>query len=127
MILPLLLAMLAGWINRHQQQVITYLQAENRVPKAHLGGRRLHLTDTDRRHLAALAHLLGREHLKAVATIATPDTLRRWYQRLIAQKFDGSSNVVSVADPVSRGRSSGLSCAWRKRTRHGVTAVSRGP
>jgi hypothetical protein len=29
MILPLLLATLAGWINRHQQQVITYLQEEN--------------------------------------------------------------------------------------------------
>jgi hypothetical protein len=34
MILHMLLAMLAGWIQRHQQQVITYLQAENRVLKA---------------------------------------------------------------------------------------------
>jgi hypothetical protein len=36
MILQLLLAMLAGWIQRHQQQVITYLQEENRVLKAQL-------------------------------------------------------------------------------------------
>jgi hypothetical protein len=46
--------MVAGWIQRHQQQVITYLQEENRVLKAQLGGRRLRLTDTERRRLAAL-------------------------------------------------------------------------
>ena len=59
MILQLLLAMLAGWLQRHQQQVITYLHAENRLLKAQLGGRWLHLTDTERRRLAALAHPLG--------------------------------------------------------------------
>lgn len=84
-----LITMVAGWIQRDQQQVITYLLAENRVLKAQLGGR-LHLTDTDRRRLAALAHPLGRKRLQEVATIATPDTLLRWDKRLIAQKFDGS-------------------------------------
>jgi putative transposase len=90
MILHVLIAMVAGWIQRHQQQVITYLQAENHILKAQLGGRRLRLTDTERRRLAALAHPLGRTRLQEVATIATPDTLLRWYKRLIAQKFDGS-------------------------------------
>jgi transposase InsO family protein len=61
------------------------------VLKTQLGGRRLRLTDTERRRLAALAHPLGRKRLKEVATLATPDTLMRWYQRLIAQKFDGST------------------------------------
>ena len=54
MILHILIAMVAGWIQRHQQQVITYLQEENRVLQAQLGGRRLRLTDTERRRLAAL-------------------------------------------------------------------------
>ena len=90
MILHVLIAMVAGWIQRHQQRVITYLHEENRVLKAQLGGRRLRLTETERRHLAALAHPLGRTRLKEIATIATPDTLLRWYHRLIAQKFDGS-------------------------------------
>jgi putative transposase len=67
------------------------LQEENRVLKARLCGRRLRLTDTDRRRLAALAHPLGRTRLQEVATIATPDTLLRWYRRLIAEKFDGST------------------------------------
>src|SRR5919199_735068 len=91
MILHVLIAMVAGWLQRHQQQVITYLQEENRILKAHLGGRRLRLTDTERHRLAALAHPLGRTRLKEVAMLATPDTLLRWYKRLIAQKFDGST------------------------------------
>ena len=44
MILPVLIAMVAGWLQRHQQQVITYLIEENRILKAQLGGRRLRLT-----------------------------------------------------------------------------------
>ena len=64
MILHMLIAMVAGWVQRHQQQVITYLQEENRILKGHLGGRRLRLTDTERRRLAALAHSLGRKRLK---------------------------------------------------------------
>src|SRR5262247_2696026 len=90
MILHVLIAMVAGWLQRHQQQVIAYLLEENRVLKAQLGGRRLSLTDTERRRLAALAHPLGRQCLKDVATLVTPDTLLRWFKRLIAQKFDGS-------------------------------------
>jgi putative transposase len=90
MILQVLITMVAGWIQRHQQQLITYLQAENHILKAQLGGRRLRLTDTEHRRLAALAHPLDRTRLQEVATIATPDTLLRWYKRLIAQKFDGS-------------------------------------
>ena len=82
MILQMLIAMVAGWVPRHQQPVISYLIEENRVLKAQLGGQRLRLTDTERRRLATLAHPLSRERLKAVATIATPDTLLRWYKRL---------------------------------------------
>src|SRR5438477_670749 len=89
MILHVLIAMVAGWLQRHQPQVIMYLLEENRVLKAHLGGRRLHLTDTERRRLAVLAHPLGRKRLKEVAALATPETLMRWDKRLIAQKCDG--------------------------------------
>jgi putative transposase len=59
MILHVLIAMVAGWLQRHQQQVIAYLLEENRVLKTQLGGRRLRLTDTERRRLAALAHPLA--------------------------------------------------------------------
>ena len=98
MILHVLIAMVAGSLQRHQQQVIAYLIEENHVLKAQLGGHRLRLTDTERR-LAALAHPLGRKHLKEIATIATPDTLLRWYKQLIAQKFDGSKHRCQLGRP----------------------------
>src|SRR5215831_3066930 len=91
MILHVLIAMIAGWLQRNQQQVIAYLLEENRVLQAHLRGSRLRLTDTERRRLAALAHPLGRKRLKEIATLVTPDTLLRWSKRLIAAKFDGST------------------------------------
>src|SRR5437899_9943632 len=99
MILQVLIPMVAGWLQRHQQQVITYLQEENHVLKAQLGGRRLRLTDTQRRRLAALAYPLGRTRLQEVAAIATPDTLLRWYRRLITQKFDGSRHRRPLGRP----------------------------
>jgi Homeodomain-like domain len=79
--------------------VITYLQGENRVLKAQLGGFRLRLTDTERRRLVALAYPLGRQRLKAIATLARPYTLLRWYKRLIAQKFDGSKKRRQLGRP----------------------------
>src|ERR1700758_716719 len=99
MILHVLIAMVAGWLQQHQQQVITYLLEENRVLTAQLGGRRLRLTDMERRRLAALAHPLGRKRLKEVATLATPDTLLRWYRCLIAQTFDGSTRRAPLGRP----------------------------
>jgi transposase InsO family protein len=82
--------MVAGWLNRHQQQVISYLHEENRILKAKLGNQRVRFTDTERHRLATLAHPLGRTCLKALSTLATPDTLLRWYKRLSAEKFDSS-------------------------------------
>ena len=80
----------AGWMNHHQLQMIEYLREENRVLREQLGERRLRLTDDQRRRLAAKAKGLGRKLLAQIATIVTPETLLRWHQRLIAQKYDGS-------------------------------------
>ena len=70
--LQVLLVTLAGWVNRHQQHVIEYFMAENRVLKGQLTGRRLRLTDDERRRLAAKGRPLGRRLLRQVATLVTP-------------------------------------------------------
>src|SRR6516225_1786568 len=80
----------SGWVNRQQQAVIDYLLEENRVLRAAHGSRRLRLTDDQRRRLAVKGKVLGRRRLAAVAGIVTPDTILRWYRRLVAQKYDGS-------------------------------------
>ena len=82
---------LAGWVNRHQQHVIDYLVEENRVLREQLKGRRVRLTNDQRRRLAAKGQRLGRRVLKQVATIVTPDTILRWHRRLIAQKWTFTS------------------------------------
>jgi hypothetical protein len=53
--LQFVLLTFAGWINRSQQDVIEYLQEENRVLVEQLGGKRLLFTDAQRRRLAAKA------------------------------------------------------------------------
>src|SRR6267378_3214523 len=85
------LVAVAGWMNQRQLQVIDYLREENRVLREQLGGRRMRLNDDQRRRLAAKAKGLGRKMLAQVATIVTPETLLAWHQKLIAQKYDGSS------------------------------------
>jgi hypothetical protein len=48
---------------------------------------RLRLTDAQRRRLAVKGRVLGRRHVAAVAGIVTPDTILRWYRKLVAQKY----------------------------------------
>jgi hypothetical protein len=82
-----LLAALAGWRDRQQNEVNTFLIAENRILRGQLRGRRLRLTDDERRRLAVHGHRLGRRRLRQVATIVTPDTILRWRRQLIVRKW----------------------------------------
>ena len=72
--LPLrfLLLALGGCINHQQQQVLDYLIEENCVLTEQLQGRRLRLTDDQRRRLRAKDTRIGRRLLAEVATIVTP-------------------------------------------------------
>src|SRR5262245_62296256 len=79
----------ASWVNREQQAVIIYLLEENRVLRTARGPRRLRLTNDQRRRLAVKGKVLGRRRLAAIAGIATPDTILRWYRQLVAKKYDG--------------------------------------
>jgi putative transposase len=85
--LHLIIAALVGWIEREQHDLIEFLREENRVLKAQLHGRRIRLSDDERRRLALLGQRLGRRILAHVATVATPDTILRWHRELIARKW----------------------------------------
>ena len=86
-LLSFLLMIAAGWVHRHQLIVIDFLQAENRLPKDRLRGRRIRFTDAERALLARKAKALGRKVLLELDTILSPDTLLRWHRRLVAQKW----------------------------------------
>jgi hypothetical protein len=80
----------AGWVDRHQLDLIEYLEDENRVLKERLGGPRIRLTDTERSRLAGKVHALGRKVLNNLHTFVTPDTLLRWYPEMVACKWNYS-------------------------------------
>jgi hypothetical protein len=122
--LQLLLVIFAGWVNRHQLDVIEYLQEENRVLKEHLGGRRVRLTDTERRRLARRAHTLGRKVLNELRTLVTPepscDGTANWWP---------PSGIIAIGEALvglaSCRRSSIPFCAWRLRIDRGGTRESK--
>ena len=89
--LQFLVLTFAGWVNRHQDDLIAYLREEKRVLREHLGPRPLRRTDAQRRRRAVRGQQLGRRVWMQVAGIVTPDTILRWYRRLIAQTSDGSA------------------------------------
>ena len=55
----MLLAALNGWLDRRQQETVSYLVVENRVLRKQLQGRRLRLSDEERCRLAIRGHRLG--------------------------------------------------------------------
>jgi transposase len=83
--------MLAGWINRHQQDMIEYLKEENKILREKLGKKRLLLNDDQRQRLAILGKKLSRKALAEVCEVFSPDTLLRWHRMLVARKYDSSN------------------------------------
>jgi putative transposase len=89
-LLTFLLMVVSGWVHRRQLMVIEFLQAENRMLKERLRGKRIRFTDAQRALLARKAKAVGRKALLELDTIVSPDTLMRWHRRLVAQKWDFS-------------------------------------
>ncbi|MCU0691352.1 MAG: hypothetical protein MUF54_08120 [Polyangiaceae bacterium] len=55
-----------------------------------LGPKRIRWTDAQRRVVAEKARAVGRAALTELGAVVTPDTLLRWYRKLVAAKYDGS-------------------------------------
>ncbi|MFT5404493.1 MAG: putative transposase [Verrucomicrobiales bacterium] len=79
---------LAGWVNRQQQEMIEFQNAQIRILMEKMGRKRILLTDEQRRVLAVKGKALGRKALFELTTIVTPDTILRWNRRLISAKWD---------------------------------------
>jgi transposase InsO family protein len=86
----LIVVAIAGWMNRQQQDAISFLKEENRILREKLGHKRIILNVAQKRRLAAAAARLPRELLRQIGTLFSPDTLLKWNRWLIARKYDGS-------------------------------------
>ena len=98
-LLTFLLMVVSGWVHRRQLIVIEFLQAENRLLKERLRGKRIRFTDAERALLARKAKAVGRKALLELDTLVSPDTLMRWHRRLVAEKW----NFTHAAWPGSSG------------------------
>jgi putative transposase len=94
----LAVSILAGFLNRHQQEAIDYLREENGVLREMLGPGRLRFTDEQRKRLAIRGKALGRALLKGVATLVQPDTILDWHRRLVAKKWTYAGGAQGNAE-----------------------------
>ena len=79
--LTFLLLLFGGWVNRRQQEVISYLKEDNRILRQvhrRAGHGQFRLTNEERRRLAVKGKALGRKLLDEVAGVVTPDTILGW-------------------------------------------------
>jgi transposase len=95
---PHLLAYITGRVDQELLLRNEYLAAENRILRANIKGR-LQLSDGEKSTLAEIARRLGRKALAEVAVVARPDTILRWFRKLVAHKFDGSPFRQTVGRP----------------------------
>ena len=97
--LNMLLIMLAGWINRQQQDAIEYLKEENKILREKIGPNRILLNDSQRRRLAILGKKVGRKMLTEVCSVFSPATILKWHFKLVAMKYDGSQHRKKYGRP----------------------------
>ena len=83
---------LSGWVNRRQQEIIEFQNAQIQALMDKMGRKRILLSDDQRRLLAVKGKALGRKTMMELTTIVTPDTILRWHRRLIAEKWDYSDH-----------------------------------
>ena len=94
----LLLAILSGWVNQCQQEIIEFQNTQITALMQTLGQKRL-LDDDQRRLLAVKGKAIGRKTLLQLTTIVTPDTILGWHRKLVAEKWDYSQERKSVGRP----------------------------
>ncbi len=121
----ILVTSLAGWVNHRQQEVIDFLRTENQILKEKLGKRRILLNDDQRRRLALKGKVLGRKLLAEVSTIFTPDTILRWHQTLIAQKWNFSDRRSKMGRPPTSKEAQELVVRMAREPDLGIRSDSR--
>src|SRR5713101_7378970 len=84
-----LLASITGTVDQELLLRNEYLVTENRILRNQITGR-VRLSDGERKTLADIGQKLGKQALKEVAKIVTPDTILGWHWKLVAQKCDSS-------------------------------------
>ena len=96
-----LVGCIAYCIDKELYKAIDYLREQVRVLVEHQekDNKRIILTNSQRMRVAAKAKRLSRKMLEQCTELFTADTMMRWYHKLIAEKYDGSSYRGKVGRP----------------------------
>jgi hypothetical protein len=75
------------------------LVTENRLLRTQINGR-ICLSDDERTTLVEIGKKLGKQALKEMVSMVSPDTILAWYRKLVAQKYDGSQQRRALGRPM---------------------------
>ena len=70
--LHFVIARVTGRLPREQGAVLGYLKEENKVLREHLGDKRIHFTDAQRRRLARRGKAVGGRGLRELGCVVNP-------------------------------------------------------
>jgi len=117
---------IAGWVNQQQRDSIEYLREENRVLREQLRGKRIRLTDDQRRRLAekakslrsrCVAECCDASHSRDFASVASEVDSEeiRWQRptRSRPPKSDGKDSDADCSDG-QRESKLGLHCGFKE-------------
>ena len=83
------LALVSGRVEQELLIRNEYLAAENAILKSKLK-KPVPFNDSERNRLAKIGNRMGLEALREVGCIVQPETIMKWFRKLVAKKFDGS-------------------------------------
>jgi hypothetical protein len=92
------LALIGGHVDKELLIRNEYLAAENKILRSKLK-KPIRFNDEERILLAKIGKRLGLKALKDIGCIVKPETIMKWFSKLVAKKFDGSSNRKKVGRP----------------------------
>ena len=86
-----LLLIIAGYFNEHARKVILYQQEMIRALEAELRGptgkKRITFPQVTKARIAKLGAELGRETLRNIEIVFSPETILRWNRKWVAKKY----------------------------------------
>ncbi len=83
------LALVGGHVDEALLIRNEYLAAENKILKSKLK-KPVQFKDSERIQLAKIGKRMGLKALKDVSCIVKPETILKWFRKLVTKKFDGS-------------------------------------
>jgi putative transposase len=83
------LALVSGYVDEELLVRNEYLAVENQILKLKLK-KPVRFNDSERIQLAKIGKRIGLKALKEISCIVKPETILKWFSKLIAKKFDGT-------------------------------------